>query len=115
MGRQIAPEITPVSKTHGGLAATALIEAGDGADLLVVGSRGLGGFSGRRLGSVSRKCVHDASCPVAVVRPMRHAIANDSPDRNLRIVVGTDEHPSSLAALAGQPLKPSCARLTWKW
>ncbi len=48
--------------------AKALIEAGDGADLLVVGSRGFGGFKGLLLGSVSLQCSLHASCPVVIVR-----------------------------------------------
>jgi nucleotide-binding universal stress UspA family protein len=58
-------------------AARALLKAAEGADMLVVGSRGHGGFAGALLGSVSQHCVYHARCPVIVIRGR------------------TDDHPST--------------------
>jgi len=51
-----------------GSPARVLLAAAEGADLLVVGSRGHGGFAEALLGSVGQHCVHHARCPVVVIR-----------------------------------------------
>ncbi|MFI6116699.1 universal stress protein [Kitasatospora sp. NPDC051164] len=51
-----------------GNAAQVILEAAQEAELLVVGNRGHGGFTGALLGSVSRHCVQHAPCPVVIVR-----------------------------------------------
>jgi nucleotide-binding universal stress UspA family protein len=57
-----------------GQAAGALIESAEGADLLVVGSRGRGGFTSLLLGSTGQQCALHASCPVMIV-PSSHVSA----------------------------------------
>lgn len=52
--------------------AQVLLDAAKNADLLVVGSRGHGGFADALLGSVSGRCVHHATCPVVVVHGKPH-------------------------------------------
>lgn len=58
---------TTLRVAHGG-AAEVLLEAAKGADLLVVGSRGHGGFTGALLGSVGQHVVQHAPCPVVIIR-----------------------------------------------
>jgi nucleotide-binding universal stress UspA family protein len=66
--REQYPEVDVVGKTVLGNAGSALVEESVGAELLVVGSRGHGGFDGLLLGSVSHTALHHAHCPVAVAR-----------------------------------------------
>jgi nucleotide-binding universal stress UspA family protein len=56
-----------------GYPARELLRVAEGADLLVVGSRGHGELSGMLLGSVGLHCVTHATCPVVVVRRPRSA------------------------------------------
>ncbi|KGN40684.1 universal stress protein UspA [Knoellia aerolata DSM 18566] len=62
------PDVRVVTRAPHGLAQEVLLEESEGAGLLVVGSRGQGGFAGLELGSVSRAILREADLPVAVVR-----------------------------------------------
>jgi nucleotide-binding universal stress UspA family protein len=66
--RAEAPDAEVQTKVVEGHAAQVLLEAAEGAELLVVGCRGLGGFRELVLGSVSQQCAHHARCPVVIVR-----------------------------------------------
>ena len=75
--RRAEPKVTVVGQAVGPPADDALVAASSGAQLLVVGSRGLGTVRGFVLGSVSQACVNRAHCPVVVV-------GDSSPDESLR-------------------------------
>jgi len=63
-----ASDVPVHARVFQGHAAQVLLDASASASLLVVGSRGHGGFAEALLGSVSQHCVQHASCPVVVVR-----------------------------------------------
>lgn len=71
--RDVAPDLDITTRVAEGPAAPALIDASRDADMLVVGSRGMGGFRELLLGSVSAQCAHHAACPVVIVRHERAA------------------------------------------
>jgi nucleotide-binding universal stress UspA family protein len=68
------PDVEVHTQVVQGRPADILVDTSEGAELLVVGSRGRGGFRGLLLGSVSRHVLHRAHCPVAVVRPSAHDV-----------------------------------------
>jgi nucleotide-binding universal stress UspA family protein len=72
---ELADEISPMPRVTvhvaPGSAKTALLEAAEDADLLVVGSRGHGAVGSLLLGSVSLACALHAPCPVTIVHATR--------------------------------------------
>ena len=66
--RASGPDVPIDSLTVSGHPARVLIEHSKDAALLVVGSRGHGGFVGMLIGSVSQYCIQHATCPVVVTR-----------------------------------------------
>jgi nucleotide-binding universal stress UspA family protein len=80
---QLPPEVDGVEidrQVIEGSAADVLIRAATENDLLVVGSRGHGGFASLLLGSVSQQCAHHAPCPVVIVRAGGRPAAEARPD-----------------------------------
>lgn len=89
-GREDLPPVTYVSRD--GTPSAVLTELAAGAQLLVMGSRGLGGFASLLLGSNSRACAARSSCPVVVVphtaRLVTQEAAPQATDGEHRIVLG---------------------------
>jgi nucleotide-binding universal stress UspA family protein len=97
-----------------GAAAAGIVEAARGADLLVMGTHGRGGFERLLLGSTTEKVIRTAPCPVLTVPPHLEGAPIDVPEAFTRIVCGTDFSPSSDKALqyALSLAQESGARLT---
>ncbi|MET8092914.1 universal stress protein [Micromonospora sp. NPDC005220] len=83
-----------VRQVAGGPGAT-LVEESRRAELVVVGSRGLGGVAGLLLGSVGAQVAAHAHCPVLVVRPDEQPIPVEGP-----VLVGVDGSESSQLAVS---------------
>jgi nucleotide-binding universal stress UspA family protein len=68
----LEPDVPVQAEVVMGHPAEVLLRAAKGADLLVLGSRGHGGFTSALIGSVSMYCVTHAHCPVLVLRDGEH-------------------------------------------
>jgi nucleotide-binding universal stress UspA family protein len=74
---QAAAGVNVVTRTiQNDSASSAILEAAREADLVVIGSRGHGGFAGLHIGSVSTQVVSHCPCPVLVVRPKTAAASS---------------------------------------
>ncbi|NYD79701.1 universal stress protein [Arthrobacter cupressi] len=72
IARDESPDVAVSTVLKYGWPAVLLRDASAGADMLVVGSRGIGGFMGLLVGSVSLELAATADCPVAVIRETEH-------------------------------------------
>ncbi len=90
--RKAHPGLDVAVKVALGSPASVLIESSSNADMVVVGSRGMGGFRGLLVGSVGVQVASNADCPAVVVRKAPSATAST-------VVVGVDGSELSLAAL----------------
>ncbi len=95
---QYAPEVEFSISLVTAPAVAALMDASDNAELLVLGARGLDGFSEMLVGSTSVQLAAHASCPTVVVRPPDDAPEPDGAEAG-RIVVGVDGSSISEDAL----------------
>jgi hypothetical protein len=94
--RVLFPGIDVRTKLVHGHPAQALIDSSAGAELVVVGSRGRGGFAGMLLGSVSQAVLQHAACPVAVIRPHRTPSVKTSSAGPLRFATTSLDKGSDL-------------------
>jgi len=90
-GRQAEPTVAVTGAAITGAAAEVLIDQSRSAALVVVGDRGLGGFTGLLIGSVAVQLAAHAACPVLVVR--------GRPNPTGDVLIGVDGSPAAEAAI----------------
>lgn len=98
LAEKFVPAACVATVTAVGWAAATLVDESRSAELVVVGNRGLGGFSGLLLGSVAVGVSTHAECPVVIVRD-REPCTDDDPVR-AAVVVGVDGSGNSQGTLA---------------
>jgi hypothetical protein len=97
VAKEAAPDVEVNTELTSGGAAEQLVGRSASAQLVALGSRGLGGFTALLVGSVAVAVTTHAHCPTIVVRnPSPDAV----PDRDAPVVVGLDRSPASDAAQA---------------
>jgi nucleotide-binding universal stress UspA family protein len=94
--RHAVPGVPVVTDLHAGVPADALVTESEDAELMVLGSRGLGGFTSLLVGSVAVALSAHAHCPVVV---MHSATRDGAPPEDGPILVGVDGSELSDAAL----------------
>ncbi len=94
------PNLDVTSEIIHGTGAAALVDASVDAALVVVGSRGLGGFAGLMLGSVGTQLAAHSHAPVIVIRPPEEKGNLGSGPPHRPVLVGIDGIPDSDAALS---------------
>lgn len=90
LAKETVPELEVRTTLLHGMPRDHLGHVSVGAEMLVLGSRGLGGFMGLLVGSVSLEMAATAECPVAVIR------ADDNPDGRVLLAVDDAGSPAAL-------------------
>ncbi|GDY28697.1 universal stress protein [Gandjariella thermophila] len=93
---EVAPELAVDTERHESPAVATLLEQSRTARMVVLGSRGLGGFTGLLVGSTAVALAAHADCPVTVVRGRA---TGEPPPAGGPVVVGVDGSPASEAAI----------------
>jgi nucleotide-binding universal stress UspA family protein len=96
LARRAVPDVVVSTRLSSGFAVAALLEESRNAQSLVLGSRGLGGFTGLLLGSVAVTLTAHGHCPVVVVRGEH---TEPDPSGRAPVVVGVDGSPSGEGAI----------------